>query len=216
MNTSTTQNIKNAEIGFDDDILFKIHQPSINIAIQQRNISYLENDISQLMQKSKANFNQSGKINQLEIALIEYFESIGIKSESILLNDIIKILRKFKRITEYNEFKLLLSVVNTDMCRRFHTDMNHLRLLCTYSGPGTLWIPDESVNRNAIQFFKDNDEIIKKIETIQQVNTGDICILKGALYPFPNTYAIVHRSPSVEESGSKRLLLRIDTNESLI
>ena len=42
---------------------------------------------------------------------------------------------------------------------------------------------------------------------------GDIIILKGALYPEAN--AILHRSPTIEENGEKRLLLRIDTYEAL-
>ena len=42
---------------------------------------------------------------------------------------------------------------------------------------------------------------------------GDIVILKGALYP--ESKAIIHRSPTIEETGKKRLLLRIDTNESV-
>lgn len=45
---------------------------------------------------------------------------------------------------------------------------------------------------------------------IQQAGTGDIVILKGALYP--DGHAIMHRSPTIEEMGAARLLLRIDTN----
>ena len=45
---------------------------------------------------------------------------------------------------------------------------------------------------------------------IQQANTGDIVILKGALYP--NASPVIHRSPSIEESNEQRLLLRVDTN----
>mgnify|MGYP001279277976 CR=1 FL=1 len=33
------------------------------------------------------------------------------------------------------------------MCRLFHEDNNHQRLLCTYLGSGTEWIEDSFVNR---------------------------------------------------------------------
>ncbi len=216
MSQITITNFANARIGLEQDTLMEIHQPRVNIAIQQRDISHLYSEIKNFLEIAQVHFQCSGNINQLEITLIEYFEKLGYNSNSLLLKDVLSILKVFTQVTEYKEFKVLLSIVNSDMCRRFHTDMNHLRLLCTYSGPATLWIPDEKVNRLALQFLKENDEIIKDCEYIQQVATGDICILKGALYPHPDTRAIVHRSPAVEETGSQRLLLRIDTNDSLI
>ena len=99
------------------------------------------------------------------------------------------------------------------MCRKFHTDINDLRLLCTYIGPGTLWLPDEAVDLKALQKGGDEQALVVDEQQIQQVSTGDVVILKGALYPEANP--ILHRSPSIEESGEKRLLLRIDTNEFL-
>ena len=48
-----------------------------------------------------------------------------------------------------------------------------------------------------------------------QVPENGVVLLKGALYPKAGTRAIVHRSPTIEESGEKRLLLRIDTNDNL-
>jgi hypothetical protein len=216
MSQITIGNFANARIGFEIDTLMEIHQPKVNIAIHQRDISHLQSEIKNFLDIAQENFQSSGNINQLEITLIEYFEKLGYNANSLLLKDVLGILKVFTQVTEYNEFKILLSIVNSDMCRRFHTDMNHLRLLCTYSGPATLWIPEDKVNRSALQFLKENNDIIKNPEHIQQVATGDICILKGALYPHPDTRAIVHRSPAVEETGSQRLLLRIDTNDSLI
>ena len=45
--------------------------------------------------------------------------------------------------------------------------------------------------------------------------TGAVAVLKGAIYPQKNTNAVVHRSPAIEETSEKRLLLRIDTNDFL-
>ena len=116
-------------------------------------------------------------------------------------------------MTQASSFRLLLTTVNTDMCRKFHTDINDLRLLCTYIGPGTLWLPDEIVDGKALQAGKEDTEIVIDAQQIQQVPTGDVVILKGALYAGANP--ILHRSPSIKEHGEKRFLLRIDTNEFL-
>ena len=99
------------------------------------------------------------------------------------------------------------------MCRRFHTDINSLRLLCTYVGQGTLWVPDEMVNHKAFLNKGGNEEIVTDESQIQHAGTGDVIILKGALYPEANP--IVHRSPAIEGNGESRLLLRIDVNDGL-
>ena len=57
--------------------------------------------------------------------------------------------------------------------------------------------------------------IVLDESNIQQAKTGAVVILKGAMYPAKGTNAVVHRSPTIEESGATRLLLRIDTNEFL-
>ena len=99
------------------------------------------------------------------------------------------------------------------MCRKFHTDVNDLRMLCTYLGPGTLWVPDEAIDLDASYARGNGKDIVIDLEKVEQVGTGDVVILKGALYPEAN--AILHRSPTIEENGEKRLLLRIDTYEAL-
>src|SRR5690606_18232190 len=43
-----------------------------------------------------------------------------------------------------------LSVINSDQCRKFHVDYVRYRLLTTYLGPGTEWIPNEYVDREAL------------------------------------------------------------------
>jgi hypothetical protein len=84
-------------------------------------------------------------------------------------------------------------------------------MLCTYLGQGTLWLPDEAVDPKTSRSA--SHELVIDAELIQQIPAGDVVILKGALYP--DADPILHRSPTIEESGETRLLLRIDTNESL-
>ena len=128
------------------------------------------------------------------------------------LRDILSLLHHFSQVTNASSFRILLATVDTNMCSKFHTDINDLRMLCTYVGPGTLWLSDETEYRHARnKGGNGNSESLNEAE-IQQAGTGDVVILKGALYPKSN--AVLHRSPSVEKTGEKRLLLRIDTNES--
>ena len=205
----TSQQYANAVISNDDKDLQGIHLKSKNIAIYQRNIDSLNNELSQVAKQS-IEFRASGTVEEILSILKDFFNN-NLTECSSLLNDISDLLELFQRTTKASSFRLLLTTVSTNMCRKFHSDINDLRLLCTYIGPGTLWLPDEHVDYKALQTGKDNQEIVRDEKHIQQASAGDVVLLKGALYHEANP--ILHRSPTIEKQGEKRLLLRIDTNE---
>tara|TARA_B100001109_G_scaffold255859_1_gene261749 strand:+ start:8455 stop:9111 length:657 start_codon:yes stop_codon:yes gene_type:complete len=187
-----------------------IHQEDKNVVILQRKISHdFDIEIKQIMEASLY-FRSSGDISSILEALKKAFSAKHI-SGSALFKDIRQLLNQFARVSEASSFRLGFFVVDSNMCRRFHTDINDLRLLCTYKGQGTFWLPEEAANRKEHHNGGDNENIVKEPTLIQQTQVGDVMILKGALYP--DAKAAIHRSPSIEESNEKRLLLRIDTNE---
>jgi len=207
----TTLKFDNAAISNDANILQDIHIKTKNIAIYQRELEPLKNMLDQITEQS-VECRASGTIKEITTSLNTYFTN-ELPEHKILLDDILNLLRLFEQVTKASSFRLLLATVNTNMCRKFHTDINDLRLLCTYAGPGTCWLPDEAVNQKALQKGGVNQEIVADEKLIQQVQTGEVVLLKGALYP--EASPILHRSPSIEKNGEKRLLLRIDTNEFL-
>jgi len=190
-------------------VLHQIHSNEVNIATYNREIDILSNEIDTALNQSieiRVNGNIDTILQTIEIELKEFTQ---------LKSDIILLLHLFKDITKANSFRVVLETVNTNMCRKFHTDINDLRMLCTYSGPGTLWLEDDNLNRKALDTCGDNECIVLDETKIHQAKTGSVVILKGAIYPIEGTKAIVHRSPTIEETGERRLLLRIDTNEFL-
>jgi len=201
----------NAVISQDENDLQDIHLKSKNIAIYQRDINALKAELNQLSNQS-ISCKVTGTIDEILSSVKKYFEDIDSPTDA-LLQDISQILNFFGRTTKASSFRLLLATVKTNMCRKFHTDVNDIRLLCTYVGQGTLWLPDEAVNEKALVMGGDNDAIVKDEKFVQQVATGDVVLLKGGLYP--DAVPILHRSPTIEEFGETRLLLRIDTNEFL-
>ncbi len=211
MHHTSVETFSNAAIGQDPIVLRDIQKQSKNIAVYQRDLSLLQEELTQTMAKP-IEFKTSGLDSEILSALQEYFETY-VGHGTGLLKDISEQLILFKQISGVKSFRLLFTTVNNNMCRRYHTDLNSLRLLCTYVGQGTLWLPDEIVNHKAFIKQGNNEQIVKDESLVQQARTGDVIILKGALYPDANP--IVHRSPTIEENGEKRLLLRIDTNESL-
>lgn len=201
----------NAVICDNNESLQDIHLKSKNIAIYKRNIEPLNEELKQLMEEA-IECRASGTKEEVLSTLKDYFNQNFSESTSFF-EDIISLVELFGKITKTSSFRLLLATVSTNMCRKFHTDINDLRLLCTYVGPGTIWIPDEVIDHKALKAGRGDIGKIIDEQHIQQVHTGDVVILKGALYDDANP--IFHRSPSIEENGGKRLLLRIDTNELL-
>ena len=207
----TASKYANAAIGSDKKVLQDIRLKSKNIAIYERNIESLDKDLLQVAEQS-VECRASGSAEDILSELEDYFSSHLLTCPS-LFADVSELLRLFAQTTQASSFRLMLATISNNMCRKFHTDVNNLRLLCTYIGPGTLWVPDEAIDHQASQARGNNQEIVMDLQQIQQVRTGSVAILKGALYPDGNP--VLHRSPSIEEDGARRLLLRIDTNEFL-
>lgn len=205
------EEIENWVIGNCPTSLQKIHQKHINISIYDRDITHLSDEVKSLLARN-AEIRISGDTNSI---LKQISSELNSNDFSLILNDIKGLLLQFEELSGAKSFRLLLSTVNTNMCSRFHTDMNDLRLLCTYSGPGTVWLSENNINRDALETYGDNETIVKDKSQINYAKTGAVVLLKGAVYPLKGTKAIVHRSPTIEETGMSRLLLRIDANDFL-
>ncbi len=195
-----------AAIGSDSSILEDIHQESKSIAIYERDIESLSTDLRQL-RETTIDCRASGTADEIKDFITSYFHN----QHSEFCQDVSQLLRLFAEVSRESSFRVFLGTVETDMCRKFHTDLNGLRLLCTYLGPGTMWVPDEAINNDA--FRNDHQDVIHDENLVRQASAGDVLILKGALYQEPNP--ILHRSPPIEKKNEKRILLRIDTNASL-
>lgn len=200
---------KNWVVGNCSTQLHQIHNGAINIAIFERDTTSFSAEIEALVNQT-IEIRSTGEVEKIIASLNK-----ELSQYKLINNDIVSLLLLFKEITKANSFRFLLATINTNMCSKFHTDINDLRMLCTYSGPGTLWLTEDNVNRKALDTCGDNQCIILDEKGIKQVNTGAVVILKGAIYPTEGTKAIAHRSPTIEENGERRLLLRIDTNEFL-
>jgi hypothetical protein len=101
-----------------------------------------------------------------------------------------------------------------DKCRKFHCDMLRYRLVTTYAGPGTEWLADEDVDRDALARLipcaeTSNRLVVRAPGSVNRAHAGDVLLMKGAL-DAPCGGA-VHRSPPIEASGERRLFLAIST-----
>lgn len=215
MGTATSIALSNHACGRSDSVLQRIHEHAINIAEWERASPIPAAQLNPVRAALNGEVRATGCVTAIVEHLRDALLERGLAANE-LVDDVARLLADFAHIALVKDLRLSLSTVNTNMCRRFHTDVNDLRLLCTYVGPGTLWLPNDAVNDNAIRGHDHHAPIERSPEDVQQVGTGHVVILKGALYPGDPVSACVHRSPTIEETGQQRLLLRIDTNGPML
>tara|TARA_B100000989_G_scaffold47303_1_gene30755 strand:+ start:451 stop:1110 length:660 start_codon:yes stop_codon:yes gene_type:complete len=88
-------------------------------------------------------------------------------------------------------------------CQRYHIDNVPLRLLVTYYGKGTEWVPDSAVDRLAYDSGMPNDKILTNYSARKFLNAWDIAIFRGG----PD--GLLHRTPDAA-LNTPSILLRLD------
>ncbi|MFT5544084.1 MAG: hypothetical protein ACI97K_000285 [Glaciecola sp.] len=104
---------------------------------------------------------------------------------------------------------LRLATLDHAMCPKFHTDKISGRLICTYMGEGTQWLPNsakdylESLNQTKAHCkMEDEHEILS-------AKQGDVLLLKGDAWPNNDGKGAIHRSPPTSLNQT-RVLLTLD------
>lgn len=88
-------------------------------------------------------------------------------------------------------------------CSRYHVDNVRRRLLVTYDGRGTEWLPDDAADRNAFANGEPNDKIVKDPSAKQFMGEWDISIFRGG------ASGLLHRTPDDALKGHS-ILMRLD------
>ena len=107
-----------------------------------------------------------------------------------------------------------LTALDQVMCPRFHVDNVPCRLVTSYCGQGTQWLPDNAVDRTKLGRGNNGlpDErsgVYRITEDIQELAAGDVALFKGARWEGNEHRGLVHRS-STPKAGQTRLLLTLD------
>ena len=94
-------------------------------------------------------------------------------------------------------------------CRRYHVDNVPKRLLVTYAGQGTEWIPNNAADRHAYEAGEPNNNIIRNKNELNFIDQWSIAIFKGG------SDGILHRTPDTALNGPS-ILMRLDHPDFLI
>ena len=203
--------------GSEPQSLAGIYRKDVNIAIWYRNVS--EN----LAQAAGAILDT---FPGLKIALIAPPEAIcpafekelGFSSVvKTLAEDIAYLANIYSGLFDLSRIGLRVTALDRAMCPRFHVDRVPCRLVTTYQGTATEWLPNIFANRTKLGVGNrckpdDQSGLFASATDVQYLGRGDVALLKGESWAGNEGNGLIHRSPQLD-SYIRRLLLTFDFME---
>ena len=200
------------------NVLPHIYDQNTNIVIWQR-------DLEQVLTNAVNTLISTNAIKPLELAVSpdDAFDKLvtALKPDDnnrdetdALCKDIALLVEMFCCLFDLKRAGLRLKILDKPMCPRFHVDKIPCRLVTTYQGVATQWLNHSDVDRSKLgtgNLGKPDEEsgLFKSLNNINQLNQGDVALLKGEYWDENEGAGLVHRSPPVAEN-EQRLLLTLD------
>ena len=205
---------KSASISNDLSKISQIHEDEINISIWRRILSNSTIKASEYI-LNKNPLLEFSEVLEPENVRKSLKSSIGSNEKmSPFFEDVSNLVSMFCELFNQKKAWLRLDGIDHPMCPRFHTDKLKCRLVTTYIGPATQWLPHQLVNRSKLGHGNqgkpdDKSGLFVGIKDIEQLDTGHVALLKGESWKGNQGAGLVHRSPH-EEGNYKRLYMTID------
>ena len=205
------------------DHYFRDNQPTVlsNIYQSDCNIATWKRALSPQIVSSVNNFLISNNRFQLLTALSpqDAFSRIhqalgGSDVMSPLSENIAELVDMFCCLFDLEKAGLRLMALDKAMCPRFHADKVFCRLVTTYQGSATQWLPHNDIDHSKLGHGSngksdDQSGLFRTASDIQQLELGDVALLKGDAWEGNEGAGLVHRSPALID-GEQRLLLTLD------
>jgi hypothetical protein len=200
--------------GLTPVVMTKIYSEEVNLVVLQRSLGTDVSDYCQQLLESKSSLNLRVVINPEKAPLSLKSLLPDLKGQTAFIDDLVLIMEMYACLFELDEVGVRLQVLDRAMCPRFHTDKLGCRLVSTYLGPGTEWLHNRDVDRSKLGagnmgLSDEESGLFSRSECIQQVNSGDIVLLKGDGWYGNDGLGAVHRSPAIS-GGEKRIIVTMD------
>jgi hypothetical protein len=198
-------------IGRDPDVLQQIRDGSFSVVAWERRLPRgLRDALRRWVGQEPSRFEGfDGDAAWVDAALQGFPVS---PARTFLAQDLRSLVQRFGFLTGIRPIKISFGAVTGDQCRKFHADYQRLRLITTYLGPGTEWLPEHAVRRHALIEppacpATANQLIVRDPSLVRRAHAGDVLLLRGHDGVVGAALAAVHRSPPIEQSRKVRVVL---------
>ena len=125
-----------------------------------------------------------------------------------IVDEIARLAAAFCGVAGTDAARIHLERLERQSSRVFHTDKTALRLLASYGGPGAQWLPEEADDKTAPS-SRSSAATGRDHGAIRETPAGYAALFKGDAWPGESGGG-AHRSPPIEGTETRRILLRID------
>lgn len=197
-------------IGDQMDILHGIQSPEIDLSLWRRPIQRsIANEVSKLTSSSLPGRKFLTSLNNIDADISSLMEHQGLNPDKFihLRYDLYRLAKTFSAITRKTDLVSRLFTTNDNGCSRFHVDRMNKRLICSYQGPGMMWLTESQLDREAQHGYGTNEEIVRFGEP-QPIECSWVGVMKGD----PNNIGkgLIHRSPSIDDASLTRIVFCLD------
>ncbi|MFD2167686.1 DUF1826 domain-containing protein [Thalassotalea euphylliae] len=195
-------------------VLTDIYKEDINLAIWEMNLAedVKRSAVELLSQKPAFKSVLSVTPDDVYEQVLESTEAAD--SSHALGQHVTTLVDMFCTLFDLKRAGLRFIALDKPMCPKFHVDNVPCRLVSTLHGPSTEWLQHNSVVRTKLGagskgLSDDHSGIMLPGSIVQQLNTGDVALLKGEGWYKNERAGLVHRSPTLL-AGEQRLLITLD------
>lgn len=213
MNTQPrmTQHLVHPALGQAPEVLAKILQDDVNIAIWQRQLPAHIVDFSAGLLSLGEPLAEAFSLEMADeksvpnlIGLASGFSDV--QGYEGFIADVSWLVSAYACLLGAKRVGLRLRALDKAMCPRFHVDHVPARLITTYAGQGSQWLAEGVMARHQLGQAQAEPTHAALIE---QLNTGDVALLKGEKWQGNEGAGLIHRSPALQ-AGERRLILTLD------
>lgn len=203
---------RRAIVGQQAAVLSEIYEEQANLTVWHRELpEELKSEVADFL-ASKARFKLAMSVSPGDV-LKNMQEALGDEVPA-LCEDITYLATMYCDLFALKRVGLRLTVLSRAMCPKFHVDRVPCRLITTYQGPATEWLRNDAVDRSRLLMINKEDLLNQSglyngLTDINQINCGDVALLKGERWEGNEDAGLIHRSPAVK-NGEHRLLLTFD------
>ncbi|CAI3810997.1 hypothetical protein GLGCALEP_06501 [Pseudomonas sp. MM221] len=191
--------------GETPQVLTDILQDGVNLAVWRRRLPPQLEDFAELVVSLGQDLADQRVIDvdeqQMPVISDLLREAADLHGYEAFVADVAWLVAAYTCLVGARRVGLRLRVLAGPMCPRFHVDNVPLRLLTTYSGPGSEWLREQASPRGELHTAQ------PPVDKIQQLQAGEVAVLKGEKWQGNEGAGLVHRSPSGQQG---RLLLSLD------
>ncbi|RMP62655.1 hypothetical protein ALQ20_02114 [Pseudomonas syringae pv. atrofaciens] len=199
------------EQGDTPDVLGDILQDGVNLALWKRQLPAHIEDFGALLlsmgeplAESMTLEVQGGEVEpDLSALATGYSDLLGYQG---FIADVSWLVGAYACLLGAECVGLRLRVLDKAMCPRFHVDHVPVRLITTYGGVGSQWLHEGAMDRKQLGRL---DAEPTDAAHIQQINSGDVALLKGERWHGNEGFGLIHRSPQLLRN-ERRLILTLD------